>query len=136
MEYADGGNLCSYVKRRKRLDEGEAQRIFQELLEGVSQQTNERPTDADLAEAPRAGSGWQQDMSFERHKLVQSMQADGSLASAAEKKRMETIPLAATLTLSHRRRSTLCFSGRDSVHRYKVLYCPTYSPFVAAATSI
>ncbi|CAM9176610.1 unnamed protein product, partial [Hapterophycus canaliculatus] len=35
MEYADGGNLCSYVKRRKRLDEGEAQRIFQELLEGV-----------------------------------------------------------------------------------------------------
>lgn len=36
MEYADGGNLCSYVKRRKRLAEGEAQRIFQELLEGVS----------------------------------------------------------------------------------------------------
>lgn len=36
MEYADGGNLCSYVKRRKRLDEGEARRVLQQLLEGVS----------------------------------------------------------------------------------------------------
>lgn len=36
MEYADGGNLCSYVKKRKRLDEGEARRILQQLLEGVS----------------------------------------------------------------------------------------------------
>eukprot|EP00903_Cladosiphon_okamuranus_P012027 g11292.t1 len=35
MEYANGGNLCSYVKRRKRLDEGEARRILQQLLEGV-----------------------------------------------------------------------------------------------------
>ncbi|CAM9172771.1 unnamed protein product [Ectocarpus sp. 12 AP-2014] len=35
MEYADGGNLCSYVKRRKRLDEGEARRILRQLLEGV-----------------------------------------------------------------------------------------------------
>lgn len=35
MEYADGGNLCSYVKRRKRLDEMEARRILQQLLEGV-----------------------------------------------------------------------------------------------------
>lgn len=36
MEYADGGNLCSYVKRKKRLDEGEARRILLQLLEGVS----------------------------------------------------------------------------------------------------
>ncbi|CAB1099993.1 unnamed protein product [Ectocarpus sp. CCAP 1310/34] len=37
MEYADGGNLCSYVKRRKRLDEGEARRILRQLLEGVGE---------------------------------------------------------------------------------------------------
>lgn len=40
MEYADGGNLCSYVKRRKRLDEEEARRILQQLLEGVSEVIN------------------------------------------------------------------------------------------------
>lgn len=39
MEHADGGNLCSYVKRRKRLDESEARRILRQLLEGVSTKT-------------------------------------------------------------------------------------------------
>lgn len=41
MEHADGGNLCAYIKRRKRLNEGEARRILIQLLEGVSVRTRE-----------------------------------------------------------------------------------------------
>lgn len=41
MEHADGGNLCAYIKRRKRLNEAEARRILIQLLEGVSVRTRE-----------------------------------------------------------------------------------------------
>lgn len=41
MEHADGGNLCAYIKRRKRLNEGESRRILIQLLEGVSIRTRE-----------------------------------------------------------------------------------------------
>lgn len=35
MEYAGGGNLCSYVKARTRLSEPEARKIFLQLLTGI-----------------------------------------------------------------------------------------------------
>ncbi|CAM9445170.1 unnamed protein product, partial [Chrysoparadoxa australica] len=35
MEYASGGNLCSFVKRKKRLDEREAHRLLLQVLEAV-----------------------------------------------------------------------------------------------------
>ncbi len=35
MEYAGGGNLCSYVKARGRLAEDEARRIFLQLLVAI-----------------------------------------------------------------------------------------------------
>ena len=35
MEYAGGGNLCSYVKGKGRLGEGEARSLFLQLLSGV-----------------------------------------------------------------------------------------------------
>ena len=36
MEYASGGNLCSYVKLKKRLDETEARAIFQQLASAIA----------------------------------------------------------------------------------------------------
>ena len=36
MEYASGGNLCSYVKLKKRLDENEARAIFQQLASAIA----------------------------------------------------------------------------------------------------
>ena len=36
MEYASGGNLCSYVKLKKRLDETEARAIFQQLSSAIA----------------------------------------------------------------------------------------------------
>ena len=35
MEYAGGGNLCSYVKAKQRLSEGEARKVFLQLLAAV-----------------------------------------------------------------------------------------------------
>jgi serine/threonine protein kinase len=35
MEACSGGNLCTYVKRRKRLEEPEARRIFDQILQGI-----------------------------------------------------------------------------------------------------
>jgi serine/threonine protein kinase len=36
MEYASGGNLCNYVKLKKRLDENEARAIFQQLASAIA----------------------------------------------------------------------------------------------------
>jgi serine/threonine protein kinase len=36
MEYAGGGDLLQYVKKRRRLDEFEARRIFKQIVYGVA----------------------------------------------------------------------------------------------------
>jgi serine/threonine protein kinase len=36
MEYAGGGDLLQYVKKRRRLEEGEAKRIFKQIVYGVA----------------------------------------------------------------------------------------------------
>ena len=36
MEYAGGGDLLQYVKKRKRLDEAEAKRIFRQIVYGLA----------------------------------------------------------------------------------------------------
>jgi 5'-AMP-activated protein kinase, catalytic alpha subunit len=35
MEACAGGNLCAYVKRRKRLEEAEARRVLDQVLQGI-----------------------------------------------------------------------------------------------------